>query len=217
MTNIFDIWKFVNFITDKYRNGYLSPEEVSQALDTGQNLLWQHYIGERQKGNELALIALKPFNKVATVVASSVGFATAPSLYAETQGIYKTYLGKKLSVRQIIHNEVEYAVNSYLYPIASNPRFIEADGGINVYPQETHTLEWHYLSRPNTPVIGYTNVVNQVVYNPLTSTQLDFAPQYWNEIISLSLPYIGVNLSNQEVSGLEQLFNVNATNGNAND
>jgi hypothetical protein len=217
LTNIFDLYNFVNYITDKYRNGYLSPEEVSECLDAGQTALWNHHMGERQKGNELSLIALKPFKKISNVTSTYTGKAASPSMYAETEGVFETIGSKTVSIKQVLTNELDYALSSGIYPIAQYPRFIEDSDGLQIYPKATHNVEWHYIARPNTPVIGYTNNVNQVIYDPTTSTQLDFAPQYWNDVVSLALPYIGVNLSNAEVVGLEQLFNINKDNGNDSD
>jgi len=213
LNNIGDIFKFINFVADKYTNGYLSPEEVSSALANGQVSLWNHYMGERQKGNELALIALKPFSRNSSVTSSSVGFAAYPLRYAETQGIYYD----NSSIKQIVHNELSYALNSVIYPIEQYPRWIEGQGGVTIYPKESKTIDWHYLAYPTTPVMGYTLGTNDVIYNPLTSTQLEFDSQYWNEVILLSLPYIGVNLGNQDVTSLQSLFNLNANNGNGND
>lgn len=213
MNNIGDIYDFINFVADKYRNGFLSPEEVSSALANGQVSLWNHYMGERQKGNELALIALKPFSRQASVTSNSLGVATYPTRYAETQGIYVA----NTSIKQIVHNELSYALNSVIYPIASYPRWIEGQGSITIYPNEVKTIQWHYLAYPISPVIGYTDTTNGTIYDPVTSTQLEFDSQYWNEVILLSLPYIGVNLGNQDVTSLQSLFNLNANNGNDND
>jgi hypothetical protein len=210
LNNIFDIWNFVNFITDKYRNGYLSPEEFSSALANGQLLYWNYNIGLRQKGNELSSVALSPFNRVVNVTSNPAGLAAKPLNYAETQGIF---IGSN-SVNQIVHNELEYALNSVLYPIAENPRFIQESNGVVIYPKQVHNIEWHYIASPITPVLGYTTTTNGIVYNPLTSVQLEFDRQYWQEIVLLSLPYIGVNLSNNEVVGLQEMFNLNANNGN---
>lgn len=186
---------------------------MSSALANGQISLWNHYIGERQKGNELALIALKPFSRSANVTSTSSGVATHPTRYAETQGIFKG----ALSIRQITHNELSYALNSVIYPIEENPRWIEGQGAITIYPNEVHTVKWDYIAYPTTPIIGYTAGLNSITYNPVTSTQLEFDSQYWNEVILLSLPYVGVNLANNDITSLQGLFSLNANNGNGND
>lgn len=214
MTTIFDVWEFINFITDKYRNGYLSPPEVSKALDQAQTALWYNYLGKRQNGNELSLIALKPFYKTISVVSDSSGLCLYPTLWAETQGVYQTINGQTVSVRQVLHDELQDALSSVIYPIAEWPRFLEQLTGVQLYPNTATTISWHYLSKPTTPVIGYTNSGNQVVYDPITSVQLQFDTQYWMEVIALSLPYIGVNLSDQEVGSLVQTFSLNANAGN---
>ena len=214
MQNINDIWNFINFVTNKYSNGYVSPNEVSQSLDIAQNMLWNNYIGKRNNGNELALIALQPFYNNTSVTSNSVGLALYPSLWAETQGIYIDSPSKKKSIRQVLHNEVDYALRSAIYPIAEYPRYLEQKTGVQLYPSVTTIVDWHYLSKPTTPVMGYTVTGNEVVYNPITSVQLQFATQYWSEVIALALQDIGVNLANPEVSALVSSLNFNANNGN---
>ncbi len=45
MQNGQDLYNFINFIADKNRRGYLSPDEVAQALSSGQVDLWNYYWG----------------------------------------------------------------------------------------------------------------------------------------------------------------------------
>lgn len=213
MTNINDIFKFINFVTDKYRNGYLSPEEVSTALDIAQNTLWQNYVGKRNSGNELALVALRPFYNAITISTDSLGFVAYPTRYAEMQGVYKTINGVVKDVREVLYNELTQNLNSVIYPIAENPIYVKKQLGITAYPLGIQSLDMEYLAKPTTPIMGYTTNTNNIVYNPTTSVQLEFDTQYYYEIILLALPYIGVNLSNQEVSGLVDLFSINKDNG----
>ena len=214
MQNINDIWTFINFVTNKYSNGYLSPNEVSQSLDVAQNMLWNNYVGKRNNGNELALIALQPFYNNTAVTSSSSGLALYPALWAETQAIYIDATSQKTSVRQVLHNEVDYALRSAIYPIAEYPRYLEQKTGVQLYPSTTTVVDWHFLSKPTTPVMEYTVSGNEVVYDSATSVQLQFATQYWSEVIALALQDIGVNLANPEVSALVSSLNFNANNGN---
>jgi hypothetical protein len=213
MTNIGDIYNFFNFVTDKYRNGYISPEEFSAALDVAQNTLWQNYIGKRNSGNELALIALRPFYDSSTVTTNSSGFVLYPSLYAEMQAVYTSIDGVKKNVRDILYNELTDALDSVIYPVAKYPVYIKKQTGIVYYPLGVKSLDIEYIKKPTTPVMGYTTTTNSIVYNPVTSVQLQFDTQYYYEIILLAMPYVGVNLSNQEVSGLIDLFTINKDNG----
>jgi len=214
MTTIFDVYLFINFVTNKDNNGYLTPPEVSKALDVAQNALWENYLGKRQDGNELALVALQPFYKKTTVISDGNGLALYPSLWAETQAIYKPVAGIDVSLRQVLHDELYEAQSSVMYPIAANPRYLEQETGAQLYPKVNTTVDWHYLSRPTTPYIGFTVSGNEVEPSPIDNVELQFAPQYWNETIALALKYIGVNLADQQIEGLVQTFSLNANNGN---
>ena len=213
MTNIGNIYDFFNFVTDKYRNEYLSPEEVSAALDIAQNTLWQNYVGKRNSGNELALVALRPFYASSTVTTNSAGSVAYPSLFAEMNGVYTNINGVTTTVREVLYNELTDNINSVIYPIVKYPVYIKKSTTITYYPNEVKSLDLEYLTKPTTPVMGYTTTTNGIVYDPLTSTQLQFDTQYYYEIILLAMPYVGVNLSNQEVSGLIDLFAINKDNG----
>lgn len=209
MDNIFEAWEFVNFLCNTYMNGYLSPEEVSKAFDAAQKQLWYRYVGERQNGNELALVALKPFYETTVVATNSSGFAAYPSLWAETQAMYIN----NVSVLPVLHNELSEALKSKIYPISDNPRWLEQKTGVQIYPKLSFDIDWNYLRQPISPVIGYTVNVNEVVYDPLSSVQFEFDKQYWIEIIQLSLPYLGLNLSNENVVAAAQTYQLNANNG----
>ena len=77
MTTIFDVYNFINFVCDKNRRGFLSPEEVSSALDAGQTDLFHYYWGLPSTAQALksdapmpdygssqtTLDALRPFRK----------------------------------------------------------------------------------------------------------------------------------------------------------
>ena len=217
MNNIGDVFDFINFVANTYLNGYFSPEEVSSALDNGQLLLWRNYVNERQKGNELALVALQPFYKTVTTTATSNGLATYPALFAETNGIYITIDGVLTPITEVLHTELTAALNSSICPIAEFPRFLKGGTGITIYPKEARTgIEWQYLSRPTSPVMNYTVSTNQVIYNPTGSVQLEFDRQYWNEVISLSLPYLSTAIANEDMGALAELFKLNKNDGSPN-
>ena len=108
MTTIFDVYNFINFVCDKNRRGFLSPEEVSQALDAGQTDLFHFYWGlpstaQALKGaaptpdygsSQLTLDALKPFRKkqdMLPAVLTSTSYLDLPTVvpdYAYLLGFY---------------------------------------------------------------------------------------------------------------------------------
>lgn len=207
MTNIGDIYNTIVWITDKYRNGFLAPEDVSKALDNAQLDLYNYFLPLKENGDDIATTALIPFKKSTPLTSNSTGQVTYPGDFGNTEAIYCDVDGVFTSITSVLHVELMNAVNSALYPITQNPRFIEENNVIQIYPKTLHTVDFHYLSIPTTPVIGYTLVGTVVTYNPATSTQLVFDPQYWLQIILRSMPYIGVNLTDQDVSSLYQLAN----------
>lgn len=209
MDNIFDIWETIKFITDKSRRGYLSPEEVSKALDLGQRALWTHFLNLNQLGDEIAQIALNPFEISLSVTTDSNGEALYPSDYAKTESIVRDS-DEKL-VRHTLFNEYEYCVKSSIYPIADNPIYLELKDRIKMYPKTPTAIDWAYISEPTTPVIGYNVSGKTITYNPSTSVQLVFGKEYWLSIVLKALPYIGVNLSDAEVTSLSALFDNNST------
>lgn len=212
MQNIGDIWDSVNFVANKYLKGYLSPGEFNNSLAQGNNLWFNRKMSDRQQGNELALLALAPFKKSSPLTSDSAGLVTKPADYAETEGLYTTISSKVKSIRQILRNELQDALDSVIYPISDNPRFMENALSLEVYPKQATSVTLDYISKPTSPIFGFTANINGVVYDPTTSVQLQADKQYWSEIINLSFPWIGVNLSDKEISSLFQINQVAATN-----
>ncbi len=216
MVNIYDCYEMVKFITNTNPNGYITVPEFNLGIAKAQNLLFNKKMAERQGGNELALVALKPFYKTTNVTTDSSGYVAYPTRWAETQGMYKEIAGATLSVRQMLHNEIQDALGSAIYPIASNPRWLEQQTGVTIYPKEIQTLDWHYISSPITPVLSVTYGTNNVTYDPLTSVQLEFDTQFYMEIIYLTLDIIGVNLADAQVQNLIGTYSISDSNGTAN-
>lgn len=212
MTNIWDCYQFILFAANKYLNGYINPIEGGLALGSAQNQLFNKKVAERQNGNELALVALRPFYKTLPTTTNTSGFFAYPERWAETQAVY---YGTK-SVKQMFHNELQDALESTIYPITDNRRWMETEGGITVYPNEIANYSHRYLARPTTPVIGYTVSGNEVEYDSASSVQLEFDEQYWMEIIYISLRVIGVNLGDQSIEGLLEMYTISNANPTAN-
>lgn len=240
MTTIFDVYNFINFVCDKNRRGFLSPEEVSQALDAGQTDLFHFYWGlpstaQALKGgaptpdygsNQLTLDALRPFRKKQDIPLASL----TPTSYLDLTTVvpdYAYYLGLYniggtagpgglgiFEVEQYLNTELTDALNSYLYPVTNyTPIFVFENSGIQIYPvtyqasATGYSLRLQYISKPTTPVIGYSVSGNTIVPAATTplgvpNNEIQFGKEYWMEVISRALSYIGVNLSSAEVSNL---------------
>lgn len=216
MTNIGDVYNFLNFITDKVRDGYISPSEASSALDGGQQALFKHYKPLKELGDDEADTALVPFKRAIPLTSTNSGVLSLPADYSNAESIYADKFNTKLTFTTVLHEELQPALEAMLYPIEKFPRFIEESDGIHLYPVRKHDVDFHYLSKPDTPVIGGTVVGNSFVFDPLTSVELQFSNEYWFSIIQLSTPYIGINLSSPELTSLYSLFTGQTTPGDGN-
>jgi len=243
MTTIFDVYNFINFVCDKNRRGFLSPEEVSQALDSGQNDLFHFYWGlpstaQALKGgaptpdygsNQLTIDALREFRKslpISPTLLTSTSYldlntnvpdyAYYLSLRGSSSSSGTQFGFQAYDISQYLFSEYIYAQNSSLYPMDyENPFFVFENSGIQIYPKPWKTfavsngeyLILDYISKPTTPVIGYSVVGNTIVPAATTplgvpNNEIQFGREYWMEVISRALSYIGVNLSSAEVSNL---------------
>jgi hypothetical protein len=246
MTTIFDVYNFINFVCDKNRRGFLSPEEVSQALDAGQTDLFHYYWGlpktsQFLKGDaptpdygssQSTLDALRPFRKkqdLSPTVLSSTSYLDLPTAvpdYAYFLGLFSvggtaiagTNIGIQ-NIEQYLFTELIDALSSSLYPVdfaaPGAPICSFDDTGIQIYPlsyktyatSNSYYLRLQYISKPTTPVIGYSVSGNTIVPAATTpsgvpNNNIQFGREYWMEVISRALAYIGVNLSSAEVSNL---------------
>lgn len=207
MLNVFDIFVCIKALCDNARNSSPTPEEAGNFMDMAQQQLYAEKRSLLAQGDNEAAAALAPFRIQSLLTSSATGLLTYPADWASTEGIYETISRRLTSVTPVQHKEIEDALKSTLYPIASNPRYIEEATGIQLYPEDTHSVSLHYVSKPTTPVIGYTVSGNTYVYNAATSTQLQFATNYYTKIVALMLPYVGLNLSDAEIIAAGQQFN----------
>lgn len=231
MQNVSDLYNFINFIADKNRRGYLSPEEISQALSSAQVDLWNYYWGLPQtaqalKGGapnpdygstQLTIDALSPFRARTQVVPGPDGIIYLYNNSVSYQipdfghfiGMFKINTTTKeiSSIDQYLNSEIIEVLKSTLYPVTQASQvFVFENDLIQLYPRTLmpagFAAEVHYISLPSDVVINYTVTGNTITINNSTSTPPKFDSTYWVELVARALPYVGVNLSAQEVQAL---------------
>jgi hypothetical protein len=238
MQNVSDLYNFINFIADKNRRGYLSPEEISQALSSAQVDLWNYYWGLPQtaqslKGgapnpdygsSQLTIDALSPFRARTQVTPGPEGiiylYNNSVSYQIPNFGHFigmfkiKTANNEISGIDQYLNSEIVETLKSTLYPVtADNQVFVFENDLIQLYPRVQmpagYKAEVHYISLPNDVVINYNVTGNTITIinntNPNLgqySVQPQFDSTYWVELVARALPYVGVNLSAQEVQAL---------------
>lgn len=208
MQNIFEVYQLLQFITDTAINGVVTPDEASRALSTGQQKVYDKYAYSLP--SDTSTDALAPFfPPPVTISANSVGVATYPADFAHLKGLF-TSDGREIKI--VLVSELQYALQSQLYPIAEYPRCLKISTGVQVIPQVAQNVTLYYYRRPIDCKIGITVTGNAVTYDPTTSIQLEFNSNYWREILYACLPEVGVNLQDKEVAALITQFN--PQNGN---
>jgi hypothetical protein len=231
MQNVSDLYNFINFIADKNRRGYLSPEEISQALSSAQVDLWNYYWGLPQtaqalKGgapnpdygsSQLTIDALSPFRARTQVTPGPEGIIYLYNNSVSYQipdfghfiGMFKINTSTKeiSGIDQYLNSEIIETLKSTLYPVTIDSQvFVFENDLIQLYPRTTmpagYAAEVHYIALPSDVVIVYTVTGNTITINNTASTPPKFDSTYWVELVARALPYVGVNLSAQEVQAL---------------
>jgi hypothetical protein len=108
------------------------------------------------------------------------------------------------AVKMVNEDELSNRLNSQIDPVnASNPvGEVLQLRKIQLYPKvNTYTGAVSYMRKPIKPVYGYTVVGGRtIVYDPATSTQLEWRESDVNMVLLKALSSIGINLSDAEVS-----------------
>jgi len=109
-----------------------------------------------------------------------------------------------------LYNEDERAerLNSQLYPVTITSPIGEqtAPKTFRLYPVNAYNGNVTYLRRPVKPVYGYTVVSGRViVYDPNTSTQLEWRETEIPMILIKALKSLGINIGSQEVQQWSQV------------
>lgn len=205
--SISDIVNFIQYLVRKERGIFLLPSQCTANLDTAQLDVFEGYFklyGMNQEIHD----ALRKFRVYYQFASDASGFVTYPADYQHIVGPAFTVTGS--TVQEIIpKNEDEFigALLSQMRPVSlSAPISRETTTGFSIYPQSLQIGFFTYLKRPATPVYAYTQVGRAITYDAANSTQLEWEDSYINAIIARSLKYVGLNMSEQEISQFAEVY-----------
>jgi len=222
MININDLYKFVQFISNKEQSGYVKPSEFNMAVDRAQmQLFMERYNNpaEYQPGRPIPRVSyqqtqkisddLRPFIKksVKTLASGKLLWSTLNDYihisslrvnYNSTNNCGETTTKKK-GVKVVDDAELStYLDSSLLKPTDRYPIAAIYNGYLQLYPETINKLEITYLSRPQRPSDGefwkYSISNDLPIYNPSASTNLAWSDELFNEIAIRVLSFIGINL-----------------------
>lgn len=233
MVNINDLYKFVQFISNKEQSGYVKPSEFNMAVDRAQmQLFMERYNNpaEYQPGRPIPRVAyqqtqkisddLRPFMKKSMqnllsgklLWSNLEDYMHLSSLrvnYTFTNSCGETKTVKK-GVRIIDDSELSnFLDSSILHPSEKYPIAAIYDGYLQVFPESIQNVEITYLSRPNRPTDGEFwkfDITNGLpVFDTLNSTNLNWSDELFNEIAIRVLSFMGINLREANLTQYTEL------------
>lgn len=210
--NISEVCGYINFWANKKNNAWFSVDELVNAVDFGQIALYND-IKPKYATSQWVKDALSPFRASYNFTTLVSGYIIVPDDdYLDLLDIQTYY---QVSNRTLYHpvplvNEDERAfrLNSQTNPVTSSNPIGEQTAlkTFRLYPTAAYNGNVTYLKRPIKPVFGYTVISGRViVYNPNTSTQLQWRESELNTIMIKALFSLGVNLSDGELTQFAQL------------
>lgn len=206
--NIGDIYDFYGYILRKERGVLITPSEFNANMDAGQlDALneWFATYGATQTIHD----AIRGFREYYQFTSNAAGFVTYPAGLLHLIGTPFTVTGSTVNVVHFVNeDELPFAITSKLRPVSTSyPIAVDTSTGFSLYPQSTQIGFFNYLRRPASPVYGYSQAGRVITYNSATSTQLEFADNYINNIIAKALRYSGVNLDDKGISDFANQYN----------
>ncbi len=215
--NLQEAFDFLNFWINKYTGAWYTIPELELIVDRGQMSLYedlqpQYAISQRVKD------ALSPFRAKYNFLPIDTpnGVITVPSGdYINLLDVQITYTDSAGRVNYIpikMYNEDERAnrLMSQINPVDSDSPIGEVLSlrQFQLYPKVGYTGTVTYFRRPVKPVFGYTVQGGRViVYNPITSTQLEWAENWQNVLLMKALSSIGINIGEQDILQYAELKN----------
>jgi len=201
-----DIFAFLNFYINKYTGSYYSISELESCLDYGQMAVYSD-LKPKYATSQLSKECLSPFRATYNFTTLISGYVIVPATnYLDLLAIQIYF---QISNRTIfypikLYNEDEIAdrSNSQTDPVTATSPIGEqtAPKTFRLYPTSAYNGNVSYLTRPIAPVFGYTVISGRViVYNPNTSTQLQWRDSEIPMVIVKALSSIGINIGSQEV------------------
>lgn len=214
---------FIQFILNKETGGYVSPGEIDMALDRAQMEKFTELFGkvqEYQPGRPIPRVAygvtmrvhedLSPFKRKFSITTSAadgliplVGISVAGESLdiLHVVSVDVTYNDEPYGVKFLTESEVANRRRSFINPpLQSNPIGVVRKDSIQLYPIAALATTTNVLVRPKKPLFAFTQDGRVITHDPTSSQDLEWRDDAVNDIISRALRYLGVNLSDAEVS-----------------
>jgi hypothetical protein len=206
--SINDLYNFYRYIVRKQRGAFVTPEEFSSNLDSGQMdavAEWFEPYGATQKLHD----GLRQIRVYYQFTSNFAGFVTYPSDYIHILGSPFTVTGSTVNeIAFVNESELVFSLKSQVRALSNEyPIAVDTSTGFSIYPQQTQIGFFNYLKRPDTPNLAYTQSGRTITYDAANSTQLEFSDIYVNNILAKALKYASVNMDEQGVYAFAEQYN----------
>lgn len=215
--NLQEAFDFLNFWINKNTGAWYTIPELELVVDRGQMSLYED-LQPQYAASQRVKDALSPFRAKYNFTTNDtpLGVITVPNLdYINLLDVQITYTDDSGRVNYIpikMYNEDERAnrLMSQINPVIPQSPIGEVVSlrQFQLYPKVAYTGTVTYFRRPIKPVFGYTVQGGRViVYNPTTSTQLEWPENWHNVILMKALSSIGINIGEQDIMQYAELKN----------
>jgi hypothetical protein len=218
-----DSFNLLNFWINKFTGAYYTIPELELILDRGSLSLYED-LQPKYATSQRIKDALAPFKArydfLPANTVSGVVVIPSNSTFVNLLDVQITFQISNTTVyyQPTMLNEDERApiLNSQINPvtITSPAAEIIAPRYIKLYPTPSggngYTGTVTYLRRPLKPVFGYSVISNRViVYNPSTSTELEWSENWQNVVLIKALSSIGINIGEQDIQQFAETKSAN--------
>jgi len=220
-----EVHEYIQFFLKKENGGYVSHEEIDQALDMAQMAKFTELFGntkQYQPGRPVPSVSygvtqrihddLRKF-KVRSAIGTSAttgGVLAIPSNFLHFINLFLIYAdavnGQQYSPVKIVNeSDLAYRLDSQiLKPSSANPICVIGSSSIQVYPNDSFAGEFNYLKRPQVPKFNYSVSGRQQVYTAGGSSDLEWADDCISDIINKALVILGARLNDETVVSISQ-------------
>jgi hypothetical protein len=192
---------------DFFKQRYGLPQEYQP----GMPLPKMSYEITQKITDDLRDLKVRMGQDVATMAIATNGRATIPTDYihfssARYNQITDNTCGNLATRPRAIEHLSDAQIGDRLgdsikMPTLKNPVFVTYAGYFQFYPKTVSNVEFTYLRMPKTPVYGYVadNTTDDDTYDETTSVHFEYPEDCFNDIVSMCLGYIGINLRSSEL------------------
>jgi hypothetical protein len=214
-----DIFKIIDYATNKNQNGSLKAEDFNRILPLAESGFISYLLGSFQTyqvgrpiskvelgQNSVVRQRLSPIIKRANLTVDGAGFSPYPTRYIQADAMWTDSASYK-RIRWCDQDRWYSKVNSVIDKVLSKPIYMINDTGFEFAPRTIGTASLSFIQQPLPITWAFTLDVNQRrVYDAVNSVQ-----PVWNdvailEIIVRALALVGINLQLRVVENYSQII-----------